>query len=422
LMYGMPPSYDTRGNVDTMLSLGDNILRGKFENMCKELSASNTSIYAFNTDETSMADPRVTGVYSLQQMATSTGGKYFGDVRSYEQHVERIQNLTGSYYVLGYYIDEQWDGKYHKIKVDVKRPGCSVYAQGGYFSSKPFAQYSKLEKMLHLIDLALAEKPLSQTPLRFPMAALACSVEKEPNLCLMAKIPVDKIKEISGKKVEMVNLIFDSKENIVELKRGEEDFSRYPGENAYYYSLLSLNPGVYRCRIVIRNLVTGQGAVAASTVVIPEKPQTGIKLFPPLLLTSEKNALYLKGFAPKKESAKQESFSLADYYSFDSVQYAPFLANQLRGNSTVSAIVRCSIIGIPAAEVKNSAYLIERSSGKESPLSVLLLSETKGKDLEVFFLNLEIPELPPGAYDLKLVAEEATSQSKSQVTKAFDLR
>ena len=40
-------------------------------------------------------------------------GEYFGDVTSYEAIAEKIQNVTSNYFVLGYYIDEKWDGKYH---------------------------------------------------------------------------------------------------------------------------------------------------------------------------------------------------------------------------------------------------------------------------------------------------------------------
>jgi hypothetical protein len=402
------------------MSFGDNILRGKYENMCKELSASNTTVYALNTDEPSMADPIVTGALSLQHMASATGGKYFGDIRSYEQHIEKIQNLTASYYVLGYYVDEKWDGKYHKIGVDVSRPGCEVHAQGGYFNPKPYSQYSDLEKKLHLIDLALSEKPISQTPVHFPMTALACSLEKEANLCLVAKIPLEKVREISGRKVEIVNLIFDAEENIVDLHRGEEDFSRFSKENAYYYSFLSLSPGGYKCRIVIRNLETGQGAVAASSATIPERLEKGIQLWPPLLLIPEKNALYLKGFAPEKAGGK--SVSLMDYYQFDSAQYLPLLDNVLDGNSTVSAVVRCAIVDIPNPEVNFLAYLIKKSSWEKFPLTLSVLSEVKEKELEISFINLEIPELPPGAYDMNLIAQEKTSQSISYVTKTFEIR
>jgi hypothetical protein len=127
-------------------------------------------------------------VPTLQQMTSATGGKYFGNISSYEKHIEKIQDLTGCYYILGYYVDDNWDGAYHKIKVEVARPELEVHAQKGYFNPKPFKEYNSVEKMLHLVDLALSEEPLFQTPVRFPLDVVPCSAGAKGNLCLAAKI------------------------------------------------------------------------------------------------------------------------------------------------------------------------------------------------------------------------------------------
>jgi len=178
------------------ISSEESMTRLKYKDMLKELADSNSTVYTLDTEElkkTIYTDIWQRGVFSLQTVASSTGGKYFGNINSYEKHLERIQNLTGCYYVLGYYIDEKWDGKYHKIKVKVNRTGCDVHAQEGYFNPKPFSKYSKLEKKLHLVDLALNERPLFQTPVRFPLAALPCSVKVISYLALFSKIRMENI-------------------------------------------------------------------------------------------------------------------------------------------------------------------------------------------------------------------------------------
>jgi len=38
------------------------------------------------------------------------------------------------------------DGRFHEVRVEVKRPGCQVRAQSGYFNLKPFHDYTDLEK------------------------------------------------------------------------------------------------------------------------------------------------------------------------------------------------------------------------------------------------------------------------------------
>jgi len=264
----------TSSEASQYASWGESLLRQKFEEMLKEMGSANCAIYALDTMELGSGiktDTRMLGVFSLQKMTSATGGKYFGNINNYRQHIEKIQDLTGCYYVLGYYVDDKWDGAYHKIKVEVTKPGCKVHAQKGYFNPKPFKEYNGLERMLHLVDLALSNEPLFQTPVRFPLAILPYSPDGKGNLCLAAEVPLNKIQEILAGKVEIISIVFDEKENIVTLKREQRRKTEFAGENFSYVASFSLSPGLYKCRLVIRNLETGRGAVASATAVIPNQ-------------------------------------------------------------------------------------------------------------------------------------------------------
>jgi VWFA-related protein len=270
LVYGVQTPYHKIG----IHEWGEFWLQQKFEDMLKELSAANCTIYALDTQDLTLAsgsDQKMQGASILQKMTSATGGKYFGNINSYERHIEKIQDLTGCYYVLGYYVDDKWDGAYRKIKVEVSRPGCNVLAQRGYFNPKPFKEYNDLERMLHLVDLALNEEPLFQTPLRFPLQVVPCAPDGKANLCLAAQVPLDKIREIMTGSVEMVTVIFDENEDIVVLKKSQKKVSGLSGERVSLGGSFSLPPGTYKCRLIIRNLETGKGAVASATAVIPNQ-------------------------------------------------------------------------------------------------------------------------------------------------------
>ena len=250
---------------------GEFWLAQKFEDMLKELSATNCSIYAIDTHDLAASiggDLKFEGASLLQKITSATGGKYFGNVNNYEQHVEKIQDLTGCYYVLGYYVDDKWDGAYRKIKVEVGRPDCSVFAQKGYFNPKPFKEYNGLERMLHLIDLALSEDPLFQAPLRFPMQVVPCAPGVKGNLCLAAQASVEDIREIMTGPVEMITVIFDEKEDISAFKKSQVKVSSLSGERVSFGGSFSLPAGAYKCRFVVRNLETGRAAVGATSAVV----------------------------------------------------------------------------------------------------------------------------------------------------------
>jgi hypothetical protein len=254
-------------------NLGDTARRIKFESMLKELAASNSQFYTLDTEdlrETILQDEQMLGGGTMKQISKTTGGKYYGRIHNYEEIMEEIQNVTSSYYVLGYYIGEQWDGKYHKIKVKIKKKGYKVRAQSGYFNPKPFTEYSEVEKQIHLVDLALNQRSLFEDPIRFYLEPGIDFEKKKDNLKLLSKISVDDLQKIAGENVEIVSLVFNEEDTIVGFKREDIDFSELPTKEFLHTSVMTIPPGAYKCRVVIRNLETGRGAIGISSVYIPQ--------------------------------------------------------------------------------------------------------------------------------------------------------
>lgn len=167
------------GSPRSKFDPGDFVLRTQNEEMLKELSSANCAVFSFDTRESAkvpslftydeqtfgqggrdiftvggwsqghvpmLKDEKITGLYSITRLSKVTGGKYFSNIADYKNNLDQVQTMTGTYYVLGYYISEQWDGRYHEIKVEVNKKGYEVRAQTGYFNPKPFREFSDLEK------------------------------------------------------------------------------------------------------------------------------------------------------------------------------------------------------------------------------------------------------------------------------------
>jgi VWFA-related protein len=397
-------------------------LRYIYTQLGKELATSNISIYPINTeDPTTVLGKREsqTGAVTLRELASTTGGRYLGNAVNSAEHFEKIQTLTGTYYVLGYSIKETWDGKYHKIKVNVSRPGCEVHAQAGYSDPKPFPEYSDLEKQIHLMDLALAENPLSQAPVRFTMQGLACSPVPPDNLGFVAEIPLEKLGEVVGTKVEVVSLAFNAADDIVGLRRTESDFTVFKRDKAFHFSLLSVPPGNYNCRVVLRNLETGRAAVAGATAVVPERKANKLLLYPPLLLVPERGAVYIGENTAKGSGGKAGSSLFAKAFLFDPAQFAPYLEKSLKRNTEIWAAVRCAAENGNGANLKLSAFLFDNITGKEIPVPLAVIAEKDERGEKALFIRLQIPEVEPDMYVLHLVAENAASGASSRIATNF---
>jgi VWFA-related protein len=406
---------------DLLYDVDDSSIRLNLQQTVKELAAISSPIYTVNTAGIRAYFNRQgsRGDHSLKMISDWSGGKYFYDVVHYKSIAEQIQNITSNYYVLGYYIEEKWDGKYHEIKAKVKRKGYIVRAQGGYFDPKPFKKFNKFEKGLHLMNLALAEKPKFQDPLNFPSVALPCSGKKGSNLVLLSEIGLDKIEEVRGEETEVVALILDEENNIVDSSRRKIVLSKMPQKAIYPFGIFSLLSGEYKCRLILRNLETGKGAVASSTVFIPEIPDSGLRLYPPSLLVTGKEAFYLKASKLQKGESEKNPLSLINIYPSFSGGYSPLVEVLDKGISKILAAVQYTIFNIPAPEVELSAHLIKESSGEKIPLSFSILSAQEEEKTHTLLIEFELPELQPGKYSLDITAEEETTKSKSQTTRTF---
>ena len=391
-------------------------LRENYEEMGREFAAANSPVHAV-----SMIGPYPD--QSLEMLSELTGGQFFHTVNYYEKIAEQIQSVTSNYYVLGYYIDEEWDGKYHEIKVEVKRKGCEIHAQRGYFNPKPFTELTEFEKQLHLIDLAMADDPYLQEPLNFSLIPLPCYTQEKANFVLLTEIPLSMMEKVAGRKTELVTFIIDKKHDMLTSSRAEIDFFEIPDKTVYHYMITSLPPGhQYECRVVLRNMETGDGAVASSSVEIPEKLDSGLRLYPPLLLIPEKEAIYLRASKEQKKKPESEPLSIANIYPFLSNRHSPLVDTLEKGISKLLAVVRCSYKEIEEPKIELSAHLIHHPSGEKTRLSFSVLRAEKEESSNVVLIELDLPEMVPGRYSLEMTAQESTKGQKSSAVQSFEVR
>jgi VWFA-related protein len=454
MIYGSQSGNPARTGMSSRYDTGDPVLRPLNEGLYKELSASNCSFFAFDTrdsakvaslfdydeatfeaggrsggrqifgdngtfqDTTSVfRDDKTTGLDSLKRLSDVTGGKFFSNIRLYSKNLAQVETLTGSFYVLGYYIDESWDGRFHEIKVDVKRKGCEVRAQAGYFSPKPFRECSDLEKRLQLFDLALNERSPFRTTKIASMVTLGLADESGGRLQLMARLPAATLAELAGPEVEFVSLVFDESENLVDLTRTQTDLTRYQGRNLYYSSGVRVPPGRYRSRLVIRNLASGASAVASTPAAVSKPAPSGLSLQSPLLLVPEGNPMNMEAVGKLPASAA----SWRNFYPYDRTQYAPLVGGVSPGVTKVFVVVPCRVSGEEQAEIALAAYVIDAASGQKLDVPFNLVFKERRGNYEIFFLEFPAEGLPAGSYLLYIHAGYASQPSLTRVQTVFEI-
>ncbi len=392
----------------------DSGLRGDFSKMIEQFKAANSPIYALDVSRPmheaditgTPAGPDISsrsfqGADSLKQLASGTGGRFFANTVDYKNSMDVIQNVTGSYYVLGYSVSETWDGKFHKIKVRVNRKGCDVAAQGGYFSPKPFNEYSSFEKLMHMTDLALADVPQLQVPEEFPVSAVPVRVNGGTRLLVYGKASRVALSDVMGKRAEAYLLLCPEGGEISAIKSLQLTLPQAPKEAYFPSFLVEAKPGRYDCRLVLRNMDTGRGARGAFRITVPDKPAAAPAFDPPLFLVDDRLAADLAGSPASSPSA---------LFAYDAGAYAPLVGALPAGVEKLYAVLRSTSSETGLSD-ELSASLKEAAGTGSWSIPLTVKKKTVNFSGHLIFVELGTGVLQPGRYTLTVSAKGSTGEA-----------
>lgn len=393
----------------------------------KEFASASTPVYTINTRNwmrkgvwTSYKQKHIYGDHPLQDLALASGGKYFADIKDVEAIARDVQALTGNFYVLGYYIDERWDGEYHEIEVKVNQPGLQVLAQHGYFNPRPYGELTEFQKKLHLFDLVFAEKNPSTGRLDFPIEALLISGEENTNCVLLALLSVNEKTGIPPSLVEIFMLIFNEDQKVVEEMNGTIDFSPFNNKILVPYFPGNLPEGKYECRMVTRDLGTGQSSIGRANFDVSDKKDAKIVMASPLLFTEGRDSQIFKFSKKPRRKEKEIDFSLGDIYKYLPEKYQLVVGEITADIENLLAVLPVSFKAgtTPEVEFFASFQLKPEGDAIEIPMQVIDV-QTVRKDKDIVILELKLPDLAPGVYELEIEAYERNTSALFSVRKSL---
>lgn len=127
---------------------------------------------------------------TMTDLADRTGGRAFFNTNDIRGSIRRAIDDSRFTYVLGYYPSNgNWDGKFRKIKVQVRRPGVELRYRQGYFAlADPPLSQEDGERLMQ----ATAWNPLDFTGVRFRVRATRFTAAGADHLKLeMQFVPQD---------------------------------------------------------------------------------------------------------------------------------------------------------------------------------------------------------------------------------------
>jgi VWFA-related protein len=422
--------------IDSDKRFGNSALQNQLEVMSVLLRRSDCVIHAVDiaglrTDaETSSVDAERTDS-ALFEFAQGTGGEVFRNANDLRTGLAELLRRTNLVYVLAFRPNGAGSRTdYHELKVKVQKPGAHVAARAGYYEKRSFKVLTPLERGLLAADMIANEIPASQIPARI----LASPV---PDAQGFARVPV--LIEVPGVELllsqstpqlpmEIYVYAYDGEGRLRDyFTQGisiDLDINRERLEKGglRYYGQLTLPPGEYRVRALVRNGETGRMGLVAETIRVPDFAQMQPYLAAPLFLGDSSEGIFVRGqlgavgrslsaglVAPPTTTRGLMPVALPEMHSGDPTQvslvayyFGPQPAQSLRIGAQV-----LSEEGRPLNE--GAIRLVSQSPAEPDGRQVLVVSFT--------------PEtLSPGRYALRVFLQDSTTGKAGYATAPFLIR
>jgi len=264
-------------------------------------------------------DSPVNGQDSLFYMSEETGGQFLKNANELGTAFDELLDRTGLMYLLAFQpVRVPENGKFHTLKVKVKRKNYQVSARSGYYEPKSQKTLTAIEKTLAQSAAVTAALPKTEIP-AWVLAAPLPLVEGISRVPVIVEVPGDRLlKSHEGPKMNVDIFVYaidkqgQTRDYLVQpigidLSRAEATLAK---GGIKYYGLLHLAPGDYTLRTLVRDNETGRFGVTITPVKIAAN--AGLVTLPPLFLEEGRQWIMVKGKSRSEaEAAAEYPFAIA---------------------------------------------------------------------------------------------------------------
>ena len=230
---------------------------------------------------------------TLTSLASDTGGRAFTDTNDLGEAFARASNDLSAYYLLGYSsTNPVKDGRFRRVQVRVKRDGLHVEARAGYYADRDFAHTSRADRETDLQNMLFAalsptDLPVLVTPGYFRLTndsyyvpvAVALPGSAVPVPANTDKVTLDIagfVRDEQGRPVARIRQTLD-----VPAGAGHT----LAGKQVLYQSGLTLPPGRFAVKVVVRENESGLAGSYEAPIVVPDLKRQPLEVSSILLST-----------------------------------------------------------------------------------------------------------------------------------------
>jgi VWFA-related protein len=347
---------------------------------------------------------------TLVTLASDTGGRAFLDSNDFSQVFKGVQQDTSTYYLIGYHsANPARDGRYRRITVKANVPGVKIDYRRGYYAAADYQHSTKEDKELQLQQELASELPATDLPLYLGAAYFRL----EPNKFFIpislvvpgSQIPFVRSSDHVKATLDVIGVVVDGEHHPITqirdtVKLAVNTSSEVQKKNVQYDTGLSLPPGKFHLKFVVRENQTGLMGSFETDLSVPDLKSQPLKMSSVVLASQVEPAKKSSAPNPLIRDGSEiipsvtHVFSAAQHLRLYYEIYDParVKATQATGSSLASGIHLMTSV----------AFFRGKTKALES--SPVELTELNARDRKagVFQLDLPLSSLKPGFYTCQI--------------------
>jgi hypothetical protein len=227
----------------------------------------------FSEDASAQADP-------LNQLAHDTGGIFHHNSNDLHAGLKGISDREAHSYILTYATPSQKaDGRYHKIKLDVSRPGLQLSYRKGYYAPKEQMTFERRRKE-DILEALHAPGNVNEIPVGFSYNSYQVDDSRyEVELVTQVDIRRMQFVEEESRRKNLISLVvvaLDENDRYIDGLQKDVSFNLSASSYAELLShgfaskiIIRVPPGRYKIRTVVRESVQSKMGSLTKGVEIP---------------------------------------------------------------------------------------------------------------------------------------------------------
>jgi VWFA-related protein len=239
---------------------------------------------------------------TLTTLASDTGGRAFTDTNDFGEAFARVQRDMSAYYLLGYSsTNPTKDGRFRRIQVRVKRDGMRVEARAGYYAERDFGHTSKNDRESQLDEQMFAAVSATDLPVLVTGGWFRLAPDKyyvPVSLTVPGSaVPVANSNDLVS--LDVLGMVRDERNfpvgrfrETLKLPPGTE--KTLAGKQVLYQSGVTLPPGRFSVKVVVRENATGLMGTFEAPIIVPELKQASMKVSS-VVLSTQLQPVTMKG-------------------------------------------------------------------------------------------------------------------------------